>query len=230
MLKKVVASSILMASLVSANYVNADTYEEISCSTDAVFAENSCNQCFDWWVKSENSPIGWFNDIWKNETGLPVFLFAELNEDPISMKGLNWAEWEENKIADKLWELTPDLKKLRDDKDLGYVLPAGQQVNWLQATEGSSYLLKKNPVEKWQNNGLLVYTIKVNPILENGETQTNDVEHRECVLFKSWDAPVTPPTPNEKPKKLPKTWPGQFFLLLLLAMFLAFGILRFKKG
>jgi hypothetical protein len=47
MFRKVVASSVVLASLVSGvSNTFADTYEEISCSTDPVFAENSCNQCF----------------------------------------------------------------------------------------------------------------------------------------------------------------------------------------
>lgn len=229
MLKKVAVSSILLASLANVAYVNADTYEEISCSTDAVFSENSCNQCFDGGSKSIDSTAGGLSDIWRNQTGVSAVMFEELQEMPV-MKGLNGAEWSEDKVSDKFWELTPELKALMDQKQQGYVLPANQEVTWIKSTEGSSYVLTKNDAPKGQNNGLLVYSIKVNPILENGEVSTEDSVHKECVLFKSWDAPATPVNKTEKPKQLPKTWPEQFFLLLLLAMFLAFGILRFKKG
>lgn len=231
MLKKVAISSILLASLANVAYVNADNYEEISCSTDAVFSENSCNQCFDGWSKSIDSTVGGLSDIWRNQTWVSTVMFEELQEMPV-MKGLNGAEWTEDKVSDKFWELTPEVKALMDQKQQGYVLAAWKEVNWIKSTEGSSYVLTKNDAPKWQNNWLLVYSIKVNPILESWEVSTEDSVHKECVLFKSWDAPVseTPVTKTEKPKQLPKTWPEQFFLLLLLAMFLAFGILRFKKG
>lgn len=227
MLKKVLTSSILLASFVNVAYVNADTYEEISCSTDPVFAENSCNQCFNGGTKAVDSTVGGLSDIWRNQTWVSAVMFEELQEMPV-MKALNWAEWTEDKVADKFWEFTPEVKKLKDEKQQGYVLPAWQEVNWIKSTEGSSYVLTKNDAAKGQNNGLLVYSVKVNPILESGEVSTEDSVHNECVLFKSSDAPA--PKVNEKPKQLPKTWPEHYILLLLLAMFLAFGILRFKKG
>jgi hypothetical protein len=47
MFKKAVMSSILLTSLFSSYIVNADTYQEVSCSTDSVFGQNGCKQCFD---------------------------------------------------------------------------------------------------------------------------------------------------------------------------------------
>ena len=49
MFKKIVASAIVLSSIVSYSVTNADTYKEISCSTDKVFSENSCDQCFEGW-------------------------------------------------------------------------------------------------------------------------------------------------------------------------------------
>jgi len=46
MVKKLLASSIAIALISSIATVSAAT-TEIECSTDSVFAEYSCNQCFD---------------------------------------------------------------------------------------------------------------------------------------------------------------------------------------
>lgn len=227
MFKKAVMSSILLTSLFSSYIVNADTYQEVSCSTDSVFGQNGCKQCFDGWVKAKDSTVGGLSDDWINDTKLDKLMFEEIQTMP-EMRGLNGATWTEDKVADKFWEYTTDLKALYDEKQKGYVLKPGWKVTWLKSTEGSSYLLTNNPVEKWQNVGLLVYSIASAPILESGEVSTEESTHKECVLFKSGDAPVVPI--KEKPKELPKTWPEQFILLLILAMFLAFGILRFKRS
>ena len=50
MLRKILASSVLLA--VTASFAHADTIE-IDCSTDTVFAEYSCNQCFDGGTKAQ---------------------------------------------------------------------------------------------------------------------------------------------------------------------------------
>lgn len=231
MFKKVVVSSILLASIANISMVSADQVKEISCSTDAVFSEYSCNQCFDWWEKWEGSTVGWLSDLWVNSTGVNQIMFKELNFekwDLPKMISLNKSSWVEDKVADSFWKPTDDLEKTFDKEANGYLLKPGQSVNWIESTEWSSYVLEKNAAEKWANVGLLVYSISVNPVLENGEVSTDQETHKECVLYKSGNTPVIPKT--EKPKELPKTWPEQFFLLLLLAMFLAFGILRFKKG
>lgn len=228
MFKKVLASSVLIASLVNASLVSADTYNEIACSTDKAFSENSCNQCFEGGSKSENSTVWGLSDLWVNDTWVDRVMYEELQDMP-KMISLNpAASWLEDKKEDSFWKFTEDVKKLYNESHQGYILKSWQKVNWLESTEGSSFLLEKNTAANWENIGLLVYTIKTSPILENWEVWTDETAHKECVLFKSWDTPV--PVKNEKPKTLPKTWPEQFFLLLLLAMFLAFGILRFKKG
>jgi len=50
-MKKVLLSSIVLLALVTST-ASAE-YKEVSCSTDSVFAENSCTQCFDGWTKND---------------------------------------------------------------------------------------------------------------------------------------------------------------------------------
>ena len=228
MFKKIVASAIVLSSIVSYSVTNADTYKEISCSTDKVFSENSCDQCFEGWEKSENSTVGWLSDIWSNTTWVDSVMYPELQEaDLPKMIGLNGSEWTEDKVQDKFWQFTDEVKALESKEHAGYLLKKDKSVEWIRSTEGSSYVLSKTSSTKGENVGLLVYTIKTNPVLENGEVSTDEKSHKECVLFKGWDKPTPPP---EKPKELPKTWPEHFFILLIIAMLVAFGVLRFKKG
>ncbi len=49
MFKKLLAIALIASSF---NMVSAAN-EEIECSSDAVFSEYSCNQCFDGWVKNQ---------------------------------------------------------------------------------------------------------------------------------------------------------------------------------
>ena len=79
MFKKIVASAIVLSSIVSYSVTNADTYKEISCSTDKVFSENSCDQCFEGWEKSENSTVGWLSDIWSNTTWVDSVMYPKQN-------------------------------------------------------------------------------------------------------------------------------------------------------
>lgn len=227
MFKKIVACSVMLSCFAVNSVVNADTYTEISCNTDPVFAQNSCQQCFDGWVKWKDSTVGGLSDLWVNDAGIARVMYEDIQEMP-NMVALNGAEWSEDKVDDKFWKLTDEVKALFNKDHQWFLLDAWKSVNWIETTEWSSYLLAKNPAEKWANIWLLVYTITTNPILENWEVSTDTNVHKECVLFKSGDAPVVPT--KGKPKELPKTWPEQFLLLLILAMFLAFGILRFKKS
>lgn len=227
MLKKVVVSSILLASIVNISSVNADEVKEVACSTDSVFSEYSCNQCFDGGEKWQGSTVWSLADLWKNTTGVNQILYKELQLMP-EMKSLNGASWSEDKVQDSFWKFTDSLEGLFDKDASGYVLKAWDSVNWIESTEGSSYVLDKNSTERGTNIGLLVYSLSLSNILENWEVSTDQETHKECVLYKSGSTPIIPK--NEKPKELPKTGPAQFFLLLLLAMFLAFWILRFKKS
>jgi hypothetical protein len=49
-MRKVLLSSIITLALVTTTFAG---YSEVSCSTDSVFAENSCTQCFDGGVKAK---------------------------------------------------------------------------------------------------------------------------------------------------------------------------------
>jgi len=56
--------------------------------------------------------------------------------------------------------------------------------------------------------------------------QVKTIKHNECVLFTSATQKEVTPTAIKKTTKLPQTWP-QEILLLILAMILAFWVVKF---
>jgi len=224
MFKKLLVTSLVIMSTSSAF---AET-TEIECSTNPVFAEYSCNQCFDWWEKATWSFIGLLTDIWSNDSKNDKIMYKEQQEMP-EMVNLNTSkvEWSQTPDSKDFWEYTPEFEALFSDEQDWYVLKAGQSVTWLKSKLSYAFKLDKNEATKWENIGLLVYPILSHTLLANGELGMSNAPHNECVLFKSsaLEAPKVVP-----PKTLPQTGPAEFFLLLILAMILGFGILRFKNN
>jgi hypothetical protein len=87
-----------------------------------------------------------------------------------------------------------------------------------------AYRLDKNEVASGWNIWILVYSLASTNILDDWEVSSDISEHNECVLYKSGNK--TTPTP---PKTLPQTGPAEFFLLLILAMVLWFGVLKIRS-
>lgn len=202
---------------------------EIDCSSDSVFSQYSCTQCFDGWLKSEGSFIWLLSDDWENASGVSKIMYKEQQEMP-ELINLNTSlvSWSQTPSSENFWEYTDDFENLYSDSQYGYVLQPWQSVTWLKSNLSYAYSLDKNDTNEWENIWLLVYSLLVHNILEDWEISMNNVPHNECVLFKSWDTPterpVTPPT------TLPQTWPAEFLLLLILAMILGFWIVRFRNS
>jgi len=204
-------------------------YEEIQCSTDSVFSEYSCNQCFDWGTKVEWDNLWLLTDLWQNVTDLKKILYKEEQSDP-QMINLNSSNvtWTQVPDSNNFWEYTDEFNALYSDTDFWYVLEPGKSVTWLKSTLSHAFKLEKNSATKWTNIGLLVYPIISHPITADWEiSMDNSQEHKECVLFKSWDEAVVV-IPKEKPKSLPQTWPAEYLMLLILSFVLGFWVLKFR--
>lgn len=225
----IAASSILLAASVS--WVSA--FDSIACDSDPAFAQNSCNQCFDGGEKSQGDTVGLLSDDWKNDSTNSQIVYKEDQKLPFMQDiSSGSASWSQVPDSESFWEYSDEFNALYDSKQEGYVLPAGQKVMWMKSKLGYGYTLDKNTLSKGGNIGLLVYPFKPHNILESGEITIDDVEHRECVLFKSAGAPSTPETPStpstpEKPQ-LPKTGP-ESIVFVAIALLLAFGLLMFTR-
>ena len=225
-------------SLLALSATGVSAYDEVKCTTDPVFAANSCNQCFTGGAKGEGSNLGFLKDEWVNSSQVDKMLYKEEQEMP-KMVNLNegLVSWKKVSGSSTFWEYTAEFNKLYQVDEEGYVLKKGSKVVWLQSKKGNAYTLTKNRVEAWKNIGLLVYPISTHNILENGDISVEPSIHKECVLFTSGKttpkAAVTPgtkPAPKTVAKKLPKTGPEHYILLMLLAMVLGFGIMKLRKN
>ncbi len=201
--------------------------EEIECSSDPVFSEYSCTQCFDWWEKAEWAYISLLSDDWENASGVSKVMYTEQQEMPVMYNLNSEASWSQTPSSEDFWSYTDDFESLYSDEQLGYVLEPGQSVKWIESNLSYAYSLDTNNVAQWENIWLLVYSLLSHNILDSWEVSMNSEPHKECVLYKSWDENEETPV---EPETLPQTWPAEFLLLLILAMILGFGIVRYRNS
>lgn len=228
MFKKLVI--IAWISLFSANLVNA--YEEIDCSTNPIYSQNSCNQCFDWGEVKNDTPIGFFTDIWSNKTTSDKILYKEEQVMPTFIP-LNETKLEQNPQDDSFWQYTSDLEALKSQTLSGYVLPAWKDVTWLKSSDWAWFKMQNLPW-KSENAWIMIYEIMSHPVNASWVVDATDIEsHKECVLYKSGEETVvvppteskpTPPTPKEMTKV--QTWPGEVLAVIMLSLLLAVWILN----
>lgn len=212
-------------------------YEEVECSTQWVFSENSCDQCFNGWTVAAGWNIGLLTDDWINQSGVNKIVYKEEQEMP-QMVNLGGSSWSQTPSAENFWEYTTEFNALYSETEDGYVLQNGDSVVWLKSKLGYAYTLDSTSATAGQNTGLLVYTLATHDIKEDGDITVDSEEHRECVAFTSGAAAPTPPTVDKTPTKvvttttppteLPETG-AEHIILLLAALILGFGFFFLKQ-
>ena len=222
MFKKIL---VLLLVSISFNSVSADN-EEIECSSDSVFSEYSCNQCFDWWTKSEGEYLWLLTDKWINSSSNSTIMYKEQQDFPemINLDTDN-VEWVQTPWKEDFWEYSEAFNELYSDDQDGYVLTAWDSVEWIKSKLWYAYELERNESEENSNVGLLVYWLLINTILDDWTITWDNIAHKECILYKSWEPSDNTP---DQPRTLPKTWPEDFLLLLLIAMILGFWIVKLR--
>ena len=208
--------------------VNAK-YEEIECSTDSIFSENSCTKCYNGWKKSQWDTLWLLDSTWNNNTDFSKILYKEEQIDPeiINLNNSN-VSWIKTSEDENFWKYTDEFNALYDDEKWGYVLNKNNSVIWLKTPILNTYKLEKNTSASDSNIWLLIYPLTIHNILPDDEITFDNDEARDCVLYKS--AGIIESTSIKKEtKKLPDTGPSQFILLLILAIILSFSILKLKK-
>ncbi len=220
---------LVIFSILCLSIPNVFSYDEIECSTDTVFSSNTCWQCFNWGTKWVWDNIWLMSDDWVNSWSSSKIVYKEEQDMPtmVNLSPSN-VTWSQTPNSDDFWEYTTEFNKLYSEEDLWYVLPAWEKINWLKSKLWYAYSLDKNTIPTWWNIGLLIYTIVTHNMTDWWATVSVDTnEHKECVLFKSWKAKKKV-IPLKKPKRLPETWP-ESILLVILALILWFGLVRFTK-
>lgn len=205
-------------------------YTEIECNSDPVFAQNTCNQCFNGWEKGEGEAFGFINDIFINKTTNPKLLYKEEQTMPslINLWGDKTA-WSQTPSSEGFWQYTKDFETMFSTGQEAYVIWAWKQVSRIESKAWSAYKLDKNSVARGQNIGLLVFSV-ISHDLVNNEVSIDTIEHKECVLFKSWVPTQTPVqvTIDQPVKRLPQTGP-EHILLVLVALLLGLWLFGLKR-
>lgn len=214
---------LVFISLLTMTSTTFGAYTEIECSTDSVFSENSCNQCFDWWAKMQWDHLWLLSDLWMNVSDIQKIVYTEEQVDPQMINLNSWnVNWLQTPDESNFWEYTDEFNALYSDLEGGYILDAWKSVTWLKSSLSHAYNLETNTAAVWSNIGLLVYPITTHNILDDGEITIDNTEHRECVLFTSGEAATSTPV-----ERLPETGPAAY-LLIFLAWILGFGVLKFR--
>ncbi len=204
-------------------------YTEVQCNSDPVFAQNTCQQCFNWWEKGQWEAFGFINDIFINKTTNPKLLYKEEQAMPSMINlGAEKSSWSQTPSGDNFWQYTKDFETMYSSGQEAYVIGAWKQVSWIESKNWYAFKLDKNTVARGQNIGLLLFTV-VSHDLVNNEVSIDTSEHRECVLFKSGVASTNPVVTVDEPvKRLPQTWP-EHILLVLIALLLGLGLFGLKR-
>ncbi|MBW7955011.1 hypothetical protein H3C61_04335 [Candidatus Gracilibacteria bacterium] len=229
--KSLLVATLLLSATVTSTY---GAYEEVNCSSKAVYSEYSCTQCFNGGEVSKGTNISFLDDLWVNDTGVKKIMYKEEQTMPV-MTALNGSEIKKSPNSDSFWEYTSEFNALLDNSLDGYVLPAGKTISWLKSAMGAGFMVDKTPA-KGQDVGILVYDITSHNILESGEVATNNTPHKECVVYTSGENTVPPvveqpkPEPKPVPEKMTevKTGPEMYFLILLMAFALSLVVMNRK--
>lgn len=230
MFKKIILAVLLSLLATNVNWA----YTEVNCSSDSVFWQYSCNQCFDWEQIKTGDSISFLDDIWTNDTTNRKIMYKEEQVMPI-MNVLNGASFTKNPNDDSFWEYTPEFETLNDKDFDWYVLPAGKSVSWVKSSIGASYLVD-SVWEPSTNAWILVFDIMAHNILASWEIVINNKSHKECVLYKAWETVIAPeipaeivePTPEWEQMTKVKTGPELYFLVLMISFLLWFVVMNKK--
>jgi len=222
-LQKILAAAIITAMSISSTYA---AFPEISCDTDSVFNENACTQCFEGWSVAVGDNLGLLTDDLLNDKSNDIIVYKEEQEFPSMVSLSSGAEWSQTPSEDDFWEYTDEFNSLYSEEEDGYLVSQGTEITWLQSQLGYAYTLDSSTADAGSSIGLLVYKLLSHDVSADGDITIDSEEHNECVLFKSGEPSVTPPT--EEPPELPETG-AEHILLLILALLIGFGLLRFMK-
>lgn len=223
MKSKIILSMLLAVSLV----MPAFAFDEIQCSSDPVFAANSCNQCFNGKNQSQSDTVGFLSDDWINNSSSDMILYKEIQEDPRFVNlSPDLAQWTQVPSSQDFWEYTSEFDNIYSEAEDGYVLEAGKKVTWIKSKLGYWYQLSKNTAPLNENIGMLIFPITTHALLTDGTISEDSDVHNECVLFTSGDETTIPPVVI---KRLPETGPAEFAMLAFLAMLLSFVLIKNRK-
>lgn len=221
---------------VTATSTSLGEYKEVSCASDAIFGQNTCDQCFvGKAVKTGERLTGLF-DNWTNTTS--NILIAVKDEQKVPTMVAFDSVWTPTSAdQSKMWVSSPEIAWVpgTSGKD-EFTLMSGQEVKFMQTDLGAGYTLTSSNKKNGEVIGLLKFPVTYYTMDVATATRSTSAEtHYECVTYTLEAPTVTPPTPTEPNKpttpKTPEnptkveTGPAETLVLIIAAFFIAFGLM-----
>lgn len=205
-------------------------YASVSCSSNALFESNSCDQCFEGGsVKVGDSLTGLF-DNWTNTTESTFVAYKSEQKTPNMVKIGNTSWISTPADETKMWKSPSDVvwSPLWSgaNKD-GFILPKNQKVRFVEADIGAKYTLEKTDKKNGDTVGILRFPV-VSHVIDASWNEGSADTHYECVSYKlsASSSPSTPVPTTPTPEKMTETKTGpETLILIIAAFFIAFGLM-----
>lgn len=208
-------------------------YKSVSCSSNASFSVNSCDQCFEASTKVGVRLTGIF-DNWTNPTANILVAYKDEQKTPNLVKFGN-STWTSTPIEDsKIWKYSSDIVWTTSGSGARsqVVLSPGSKVKFLESDFGAGFTLDKTDKKNGEVVGMLRFPVVYHSVDLQTATEASATTHYECVAYKL-DAPTVAPTGTGAPEVKPttptdvtKTQTGpETLLLIAAAFFIAFGMM-----
>lgn len=218
----------------NSSVVNAGEYKEVACSTDAIFGQNTCDQCFLGRAVKVGERLSGLSDNWTNGTQNVLIAVKDEQKTP-NMVSFDSTWTPTSADESKMWKSSSQIVWIpgTSGKD-EFQLTSGQKVKFMETDLGAGFTLTNSTKKNGETIGLLrfpvtYYTMDMTTVTRS----TTPTTHYECVKY-TLDAPATPETPKTSdPKPQPKpenptkveTGPTETLVLIIAAFFIAFGLM-----
>lgn len=210
---------------VTATSINAGEYTEVACSSDPIFGQNSCGQCFVGRGVKVGERLTGLADNWKNTTSNYLIAVRDEQKTP-NMVSYDSVWTPSSADESKMWKNSSAITWIpgTSGKDEFQLLP-DQKVTFMETDLGAGFTLTSSQKKHGETVGLLrfpvvYYTMDMTTVTRSATAET----HYECVKY-TLDNPTTPTTPPVVPKTEVETGPTETLILIIAAFFIAFGLM-----
>ncbi len=217
---------------VTATSTSLGEYKSVSCDSNTIFSQNSCNQCFVGSAVKKGEKLNGLFDNWENTTSgiLVAYRDEQKNPEMVSLGGSKWASTPAD--ASAIWKYSSDVLWTPANGRDSYMLTAGQKIRFVESDMGAGYTLTETTAKHGDVIGLLKFPIVYRTLDTNTANEGASETHYECVSY-TLDAPVVTPTEEPTPNKpttppeatQTETGPAETLLLIVAAFFIAFGLM-----
>lgn len=229
-----VATSSGISSTASGTSTSMGEVAEVACSTDAIFSQNTCDQCFTGRSVKVGDRLSGLSDNWTNTTSNYLIAVKDEQKTP-NMVAFDSTWTPTSADESKMWRSSSQISWIpgTSGKDEFQLIP-GQKVSFIETDLGAGFTLASSNKKNGETIGLLRYPVSYYTMDMTTVTRSSTpTTHVECVKY-TLDAPTTTVTPKDEPKKPTpatpaktqvETGPTETLVLIVAAFFIAFGLM-----